>query len=60
MSAPRYAIRPRAGYDDDHPLLEAKTIFESEPASTGLLAVNGHPIYRVKAPIGFVEHKTRD
>lgn len=52
-------IRPRMDWREDGPMLEGKTIHEPEPIKTGLLDHDGHPIYRVTSPIGFIELKER-
>jgi len=60
---PRYVIRPHAETWDmlqDSPHLEARTVYEREPASTGPLSKDGHPIYRTPEPIGFVALQERD
>ena len=51
--------RPRSGWDDEHPMLEAKTVHEPEPIDTGLLDADGNRIYRVMSPVGFVALKER-
>ncbi len=53
------AIRPRASWDDDKPMMEAKTVHEREPVDTGLMDADGNTIWRVMSPIGFVELKER-
>ena len=57
----RYFVQPRkpASYwpADEAPMLEAREVYESAPADTGLLDENGHPIYRRSDPIGFVRWK---
>lgn len=54
---PRYVIQPRAETWDmlqESPHLEGRTVIEREPANTGLVSKDGHPIYRAPEPIGFV------
>jgi hypothetical protein len=52
-------IRPRAGWRDEEPMLEGKTVHEQTPVDTGLRDKDGNRIYRVMSPIGFVELKER-
>lgn len=49
--------RPRMGWDDWSPMLEARTVHEHEPTDTGLVDSLESQIYRVMSPIGFVELK---
>lgn len=52
----RYVIRPRGDVFDalrETPVLEGRTVYESEPANTGLVSKDGYPIYRTPEPIGF-------
>ena len=51
--------RPRMGWDEWSPMLEPKTVIESDPVDTGLVDHNENVIYRVMSPIGFVELKER-
>jgi hypothetical protein len=51
--------RPRMAWDEWSPMLEAKTVMEPEPVDTGLVDRDENVIYRVMAPIGFVELKER-
>lgn len=53
------AIRPRAEWNDESPMLEGKTVHEREPVNTGILDKDGNPIYRVMSPIGFIELRER-
>lgn len=53
-------IRPRASWDEDKPMLEGRTVHQSEPIDTGVLDGDGNPIFRVMSPIGFVELRERN
>lgn len=49
----RYYVRPRAGGDDESPLLPYLDVPEHLPHDTGLIDLNGDPILRAPRPIGF-------
>ena len=53
------AIRPKAHWADDAPLIPSLTVYEPEdkPEETGLLDANGVKLYRVRERIkmGFVK-----
>lgn len=52
----RYTIRPR-GFDDwsseDCPRPSSVEVADRSDVDTGLISVDGHPIYRVQPPVGF-------
>jgi len=52
-----YVSRPRALWigDDWHPdpVPQQITVYEGEERPTGLLDINGNPLYRRRDPIGF-------
>lgn len=49
----RYVSRPRACDWDEPGMFVGTTVYDDGPSDTGLLDARGHPIYRMRDPIGF-------
>jgi hypothetical protein len=47
------AIKPRAEWDDDTPMLPSLEVPEHGPIDTGLVDLGGWAIWRAPRPIGF-------